>query len=69
MLPSENLSRLGSWQETTPSMFIGIKRGITAVTAIQKRHLKQALVKRTSKYRETEMVNLSRSLYRKIKQH
>ena len=45
------------------------KREITAVTGILKRPLKQASVKRKSKCRETETVNLSRSLLRKIKLH
>ena len=38
------------------------KREITAVMAIQKRRLKQALVKQRLKCRETETVNLSHSL-------
>ena len=38
------------------------KRAKTAVTGILKRPLKQALAKRKSKCRETETVNLSRSL-------
>ena len=38
------------------------KEEITAVTAIQKRRLKQVLVKKRLKCRETETVNLSRSL-------
>ena len=38
------------------------KEGKTAVTGILKRPLKQALAKRKSKCRETETVNLSRSL-------
>lgn len=45
------------------------KREITAVTGILKRHLKQALEKWKSRCRETETVNLNRSLLRKIKQH
>ena len=51
------------------SMIIATKRAKTAVTGILKRPLKQASVKRKSKCRETETVNLSRSLLRKIKQH
>ena len=43
-------------------MIIATKREITAVTAIQKRRLKQVLVKQRLKCRETETVNLSRNL-------
>ena len=50
------------------SMIIATKMEITAVTAIQKRISKQALEKQKSRCRETETVNLSRSLLRKIKQ-
>ena len=53
----------------TQSTIIVAKRARTAATAIQKRLSKQALEKRKSRCRETETVNLSRSLLRKIKQH
>ena len=51
------------------STIIEIKRVKIAATAIPKRHLKQVSAKQKSRCRETETVNLSRSLLRKIKQH
>ena len=44
------------------------KEGKNSRNGYSKKMLKQVLIKRKSKYRETETVNLSRSLQRKIKQ-
>ena len=53
----------------TPSMIIATNQAKTAETAIPKRHLKQALEKQKSRFREIVTANLSRSLSRKIRQH
>lgn len=51
----------------TSSMIITIKKAKTAAVGILKRPLKQALAKQRLKRREAGMVNLNRSLLRRIK--